>query len=315
MGRDFSYCGGMTEAARHGAWGSPPDQLAPLRSDTVQFSPLIPGAAALEACGPASLDSFVMLAPPGTLERRHAMALALRALAPGAPFHIMAPKDRGGARLAAELEALGCVVATESKSHHRICSGTRPPTLINLDDTLTETGPRPIPPDGIWTQPGVFSWDRPDPGSALLAKHLPILSGHGADFGCGIGVLSQGVLKSETVKSLLLIDLDRRAIEAARRNVEDPRVTFRWSDLRLLDPTLARLDFVVMNPPFHAGGTEDRSLGQLFIRRAADALRRGGRLWLTANRHLPYEGVMAPLFRTVTVAVEADGYKIFEAVR
>ncbi|MCW6508168.1 class I SAM-dependent methyltransferase [Lichenifustis flavocetrariae] len=304
----------MTDAACHGAYGQLPESLISLHSETVQFSPLIPGAAALEACMPASLDSFVMLAPPGTLERRYAIAQALRALAPGAPFHILAPKERGGARLVAELRALGCLVADVAKRHHRICSGTRPPTLTALEDTLAETGPRRVPPFDLWTQPGVFSWDRLDPGSALLMTHLPALSGHGADFGCGTGTLSRGVLTSPAVKSLLLIDIDRRAIEAARRNVEDPRVTFRWSDLQRPDNTLAKLDFVVMNPPFHEGGTEERSLGRTFIQRASESLRRGGRLWLTANRHLPYEGVIRTLFRTVTVAAEAGGYKIFEAV-
>lgn len=304
----------MTLAASHGAYGQPPESVISLRAETVQFSPLMPGAAALEDQGTATLDSLVMLAPPGTLERRYALAQALRALAPGAPFHILAPKDRGGARLASELNALGCTVTDEAKRHHRICSGTRPATLPDLEATLVETGPRRIPPYGLWTQPGVFSWDRVDPGSALLLTHLPALSGHGADFGCGIGVLSRAVLGADGVKSLLGIDVDRRAIEAARRNVEDPRFTLRWSDIRRPDAGLGKLDFVVMNPPFHDGGTEERSLGRIFIERAAAALRRGGRLWLTANRHLAYETVMQPLFRTVTVVVEAGGYKVFEAV-
>ena len=304
----------MTLAPRHGAYGTPPESLVSLPSDTLQFSPLVPGAAPLEAFEPASLDSFTMLAPPGTLERRYAMAQALRVLAPGADFHILAPKDRGGARLAGELRAMGCAFVEEARRHHRICAGTRPPVLAGLDDILAETGPRRIPPYDLWTQPGVFSWDRLDPGSALLMAHLPALSGHGADFGCGIGMLARGVLVSTAVKSLVLIDIDRRAVEAARRNIEDSRATFRWSDLRHPDPALAKLDFVVMNPPFHDGGAEERSLGRAFIGRAAESLRRGGRLWLTANRHLAYESVLTPLFRTVTTVVEASGYKVFEAV-
>ena len=53
----------------------------------------------------------------------------------------------------------------------------------------------------------------------------------------------------------------------------------------------------------------------LFRSRAADALRPGGTCWLTANRHLPYEGVMKPLFSQMTLRVEARGYKVYEAVR
>ncbi len=305
----------MTDAVNEAVYGLPPENLAPIHPGALQFSPLIPGSAALETMEPASLAGLTMLAPPGTLERRYALALALEALAPGAPFTILAPKDRGGSRLAGELAAFGCTVEDRPKRHHRICSGTRPPIIEGLEAALAEGGPRRIDPPGLWTQPGVFSWDRLDPGSALLMQHLPALSGAGADFGCGIGTLALAVLTSPAVTHLTLIDLDRRAVEAARRNVEDPRAAFRWADLRQPDPTLAKLDFVVMNPPFHDGGAEDRSLGQIFVRRAAESLRTGGRLWLTANRHLPYEAVLKPSFKTVTPVVEANGYKIYQAVK
>jgi 16S rRNA (guanine1207-N2)-methyltransferase len=100
----------------------------------------------------------------------------------------------------------------------------------------------------------------------------------------------------------------------AARNIDDARAAFHWADIRSGTP-LKGLDFVVMNPPFHDGGAEDQSLGQTFIRRAAEVLRPGGVLWLVANRHLPYEGVLKPGFRRVTPHVEAAGYKIYEAQR
>ena len=78
---------------------------------------------------------------------------------------------------------------------------------------------------------------------------------------------------------------------------------------------LTGLDFVVTNPPFHDGGTEDRELGKAFIRCAASALRKGGALWLVANRHLPYEPVLASAFARVDVRREQGGYKVFEARR
>jgi 16S rRNA (guanine1207-N2)-methyltransferase len=309
---DF-YGDGLTDDVPHGLYGLPPDGLSPDVPGAIQFSPLIPGSAALEAQAPHALAGFVMLAPPGTIERRYAAALGLRALAVGAPFMILAPKDRGGSRLAAELEAFGCIVHDQARRHHRICSGVRPADLDGLDQALAEGGPRQVEADGAWSQPGVFSWDRIDPGSALLAQHLPILAGRGADFGCGIGTLALAALASPKLVHLTLLDIDRRAVEAARRNIADPRVTIRWADVRQPDSTVAKLDFVVMNPPFHDGGAEDRSLGQTFIRRAAESLRTGGRLWLTANRHLPYESVLKPLFKRITPVVEAAGYKVYEA--
>jgi len=148
-----------------------------------------------------------------------------------------------------------------------------------------------------------------------LVKHLPKMAGKGADLGAGVGFLAGAILASPKVESLVLIDNDRRAVEAARRNIDDPRASVLWADVRASGVTPASLDFVVMNPPFHDGGTEDRNLGQTFIRQAASLLRRGGTLWLVANRHLPYEGVLAELFRTATPRQDTGGYKVFEAVK
>jgi 16S rRNA (guanine1207-N2)-methyltransferase len=298
-----------------GVYGLPPAELAAPPANAIQLSPLRPGAIALETLGEASLDALTMLAPPGTLERRHAMALALKALKPGAPFAVLAPNDKGGTRIAKELKAFGCVTSDTAKRHHRICVGMRPAVLTGVDDALADGGPRFVEALGLWSQPGIFSWDRIDPGSEMLAQHLPALSGRGADFGCGLGYLAHAVLASTGVQALSLVDIDRRAIEAAKRNVADPRVTLRWADLREADESLKALNFVVMNAPFHDGGAEDRSLGQSFIARAAEALRVGGSAWIVANRHLPYEAMLKAKFKRVTTVISQDGYKVFEAVR
>ena len=70
-----------------------------------------------------------------------------------------------------------------------------------------------------------------------------------------------------------------------------------------------------MNPPFHEAGIENQVLGQTFIQRASAVLKRGGECWLTANRHLPYEAILKPLFRRVTLIKEADGYKIYQGLK
>ncbi|MCG7393103.1 class I SAM-dependent methyltransferase [Microvirga sp. ACRRW] len=260
----------------------------------------------------ASLTEMVVLAPPGTVERRYTIALALKALAPGGRLTVLAPKDKGGSRLAKELKGFGCEISETSRRHHRICTCERPAQLSGLDEALAEGAPRFDDALGAWTQPGVFSWNRLDPGSALLEQNLPAFSGKGADFGCGTGTLARTILKGPNVTHLLMLDIDRRATEMAERNIEDTRAEIRWADVRS-GLHASGLDFVVMNPPFHDGGAEDQGLGQSFIRKAAEALRPGGVLWLVANRHLPYEGVLKPLFKRVTPKMEAAGYKIYEA--
>lgn len=292
-------------------YGFPPLQLHPRSAGEAQTSPLSPGSQALEALAPGSLDEATVLAPPGAVERRYTLALVLRALKPGAPLVAMAPKDRGGSRLKKELEAFGCAVEEGAKRHHRICHLERPAALADIEDAIAEGAPRLVPSLGLWSQPGVFSWDRVDPGTAALIEALPPLAGGGADLGCGVGVLAHRVLASPAVTRLHLVDIDRRAIECARRNVDDARAAFAWGDATALP--LEGLDFVAMNPPFHEAGWEAKALGQRFIEAAHRALRKGGVLWMVANLHLPYEGVLEPLFARVERRGSSGPYKVFEA--
>ncbi|MBJ7485666.1 class I SAM-dependent methyltransferase [Brevundimonas sp.] len=302
-------------------YGRPPlvfDPPATGEAGAIQTSPLIPGSTALESLDAGSIDEAMIYAPPGVLERRYTLALALRALKVGGRLDVMAPKDKGGSRLKKELTAFGVEVGETAKAHHRRCVVIRPEMMPEsvraIDDAIAAGAMQRV--DGLeaWSQPGVFAWDRIDAGSALLAQTMPPLKGAGADLGCGYGALATVVLRSAAVTSLRLVDLDRRAVEAARRNVEDGRVTFDWADARTIEGA-ADLDFIVMNPPFHDGGAEDRRLGQAFIRKAAEMLGKGGVLWLVANRHLPYEAELKAAFKRVTPAGDGGPYKLFECVK
>jgi 16S rRNA (guanine1207-N2)-methyltransferase len=298
--------------SREAVYGAPPAALAVAAPGAVQVSPLAPDAAPLEALEAASLERFVLAAPPGALERRYALAQALRALRPGGQLIALAPKDRGGLRLAKELAAFGCDVHDTGRRHHRICSTARPTAPLGLEAAIAAGGPQFLPGLALWSQPGVFSWDRLDPGSALLLDHLEGLAGRGADLGCGVGVLARAALTHPAIVSLQLIDLDRRAISAARRNIDDPRAVFLQADLCEASVGPAELDFAISNPPFHVDGREDRQMGERFIAWAAARLRPGGVLRLVANVALPYEAPMAVRFSVLRERARRNGFKVLE---
>jgi 16S rRNA (guanine1207-N2)-methyltransferase len=298
-----------------GVYGFPDPDLTPAAPGAVQLSPLVAGAGRLEDLADGSCGTVTVLAPQGVLERRFTLAHALRTLVPGGRLIALAPKDRGGQRLSKELVEFGCAVDQVSRRHHRICTVVRPDRPLGLGDAIAAGNPQIPPALRLWSQPGVFSWDRPDLGSLMLIRHLPQLAGSGADLGCGVGLLALAALESQAIQGILLADIDRRAIEAARRNVPDPRAEFLWGDVRQAMRDLRDLDFVIMNPPFHDGGAEDRSLGKAFIRRAAAALKPGGACWLVANRHLPYEAYLKTLFASARQVEQGDGFKIYEARR
>lgn len=307
--------------------------LADVPAGAQQCSPRVPGASPLGLVPAGISAGMVVHAPASVIERRRVLALALRALAPGAPLVAIAHNTKGGTRLVKELEAFGCSVTSEHKRHHRIVRTARPEHLHGLQDAIDDGDAIFLPELGLWSQPGLFNWDRIDPGSALLLEQLPVLTGRGADLGCGTGVLARAVREKNPAAILHLIDIDARALDMARRNVPGDGISLHWADVRtarvagsspvgerepgtpLVDSLPAGLDFVVCNPPFHDAGEEDKSLGKLFIDRAADMLRPGGQLWLTANRHLPYEAILRERFETVEPIADRAGFKVYAATK
>jgi 16S rRNA (guanine1207-N2)-methyltransferase len=144
----------------------------------------------------------------------------------------------------------------------------------------------------------------------MLVEHLPELKGAGVALGAGWGYLAAHVLKAEAVTKLDMIEADHLACVAARENITDPRAQISWGD------ALAHkgaYDFVVMNPPFHAARSADPTLGQAFLRTAAQALHAQGQLWMVANINLPYEQTLLDHFRHMQIVARGGGFKIITA--
>lgn len=304
-------------------YGRPPLVFDPPGAAT-QTSPLIPGSTPLESLTDGSVDEARIYAPPGVIERRYALAQALRALKPGGRLDAMGLKDKGGSRLKKELQGFGLEVNESAKAHHRRCVVIRPETVKGLDEAIAAGAPRratQIDDTHWWTQPGVFAWDRVDAGTGFLLGQILHqgadmgLKGAGADLGCGTGYLAYWVLQEEAkVTSLRMIELDHRALEMAKLNVTDPRARFEWADVRTTTGE-GDLNFIIMNPPFHDGGAEAKRVGVAFIHKAAELLTRGGTLWMVANRHLPYEAELSALFKRVTPVADNGAFKVFMAVK
>ena len=277
---------------------------------------------------PAAAYPLVLLLPPRQREEARALlAKACAAVAPGGTVVIATSNDEGGKTREAELKQLAGSVGTLSKFHCRV-AWARPQALDAALAGQWRAGDRPrtvssaqVPGGGFRSRPGVFAWDRIDPASALLAAQLPAdLAGRGADLGAGWGYLSDQVLAcAPAVAALDLYEAQARALELARANlaaqVDRVALGFHWHDVTT---GLARsdYDFIVSNPPFHAHDRGDRpQLGQRFIEVAAQSLRRGGRLLLVANRHLPYEATLVQAFGSLRVLAEGGGFKVIEAVK
>lgn len=236
-------------------------------------------------------------------------------LAPGGTLVCAGANDDGAASLEKHAAKAFGGVESLSKFHSRVfwfVKGSHaPPDYWQKLTTLHSVG------DGSWqSQPGIFSWDHVDGGSAMLATHLPHdLFGHVADFGCGWGFLTRHVLATcPAVTKIDGIDAEHRAVEASRANVTDPRATFHWLDL-INEAAPATYDAIVCNPPFHAGRAAEPSLGQGFIAVAARALKPRGRFYMVANRGLPYEPLLKAHFASFETLADNNKFRVTLARR
>lgn len=187
-------------------------------------------------------------------------------------------------------------------------------------DRLADWAARPLilsDPDaaGFRTFPGVFSADGVDPGSRLLASALPEnLAGNAVDLGAGWGYLAAQLLRRPGLRRVDLVEAEHLALACARSNLDDPRAAFHWADATEI-ALAAPADLVVMNPPFHSGRARREALGCAFIASAARLLAPAGRLWMVANRHLPYASTLAEHFAQVEIIAEDRSYRVSCASR
>lgn len=234
-------------------------------------------------------------------------------LEPGGTLVVAMPNGAGAQRFEKELRrASGTIVSLQKnkcRAFHTARDGAWDEAL--LAEWRALGAPREVA--GFAVTAGIFSTGHVDPGSALLAEHLPgNLRGDVADLGAGWGYLSKAVAdRCPAVKAIHLFEADARALACARKNLGEGNFKFHWHDVAAGIP--GAYDAVVSNPPFHTGQETDITLGKAFLRAAAGALRTGGRLYLVANRQLPYEAGLDALGLVWRKPVEDATYKLLFA--
>ena len=273
-----------------------------------------------------SFDRVFVLAARQREESRALLARGLTMLAPGGQLVASATNNEGARSLESDLRSLVDAVDVASKHKSRVVwtlpgAQLRDPVLVDQWRALDEV--RPVCDGRYLSRPGLFSWDRIDAGSALLAEHLPSqCEGAAADLGAGFGYLSCELLRvCSGLTRLDCFEAEARALEPLRRNLDQardaltgsvPQTTLHWHDVTR---GMGRGGYalIISNPPFHQGRADQPGLGLAFISAAADALLPHGELRLVANRHLPYEAMLRRRFRVLEQRADAHGFKVYRA--
>jgi len=264
-------------------------------------------------------DAVWVLPGKNMQEMQYLLASAACSARAGGIIVAAAPNNAGGKRLEGLFLNLGLSPSVESKDKSRVAFAP-----VDTGWNRERASPwieggkeQPILEGAALSRPGLHGWNKIDDGSRLLTRHLPPdLAGAVADFGCGWGYLSlRAVERTGQIKCLTLADIDARAVNVAKKNIQNRYpvlpVETVWADLAHPDTRLGPFDTILLNPPFHEGTRAVPALGQALIATAARSLATAGRLYLVANRRLPYEKTLHAAFSRVDLLAEENGFKVF----
>jgi 16S rRNA (guanine1207-N2)-methyltransferase len=216
--------------------------------------------------------------------------------------HVLA--YRGGSRVALATKGEAAQVGeTESREYH------------HFRELIAETrGKRYV----CVTKPGLFSWNKVDEGTRRLVENMEIGPQERAlDLGCGYGLAGLVAADMAPQGEVILVDVDCLAVEAARRTLErnevgHAQVLLSDCGAAVMDRTF---DVAITNPPFHQGRGVSYEVARQFIHDAAAVLRPGGRLYLVANRFIPYGREMKGLFQEIGFAYRDSRFQVWKAIK
>jgi len=169
----------------------------------------------------------------------------------------------------------------------------------------------------VISYPGVFAHGRLDDGTALMLQALKtmILDGDVLDFACGAGVIGACIATQNPNTSITLLDTSALALRACSETLEANHLNGLVLASDGLSEVSGSFDYVVSNPPIHAGARTDNRLGLRLLELIHEHIRPGGKLILVANVHLPYENWLSTRFKRFGELAANDNYKVIVATR
>lgn len=171
----------------------------------------------------------------------------------------------------------------------------------------------------FYTDHGVFSISRVDHGSDILIQTVledydpegPITF---LDMGCGYGPIGIVMADSYPESNGVLLDVNERAMDLARRGAERNRVSERISIVKEAELEGKTFDMVVTNPPIRAG---KQTIYHLFGI-ACEKMNAGGVLYVVIRKNQGAESAVKELkrlFGNCETINRESGFHILKSVK
>ncbi len=165
----------------------------------------------------------------------------------------------------------------------------------------------------ISSLPGVFSHGEFDKGTRLLLEQLPTLKGRVVDFGCGAGIIGAWMKAKFNKIDVTMCDISALAIESAKQTLRQNKLEGTVIASDVYSDIEGSIDFLISNPPFHAGLKTSYSATETLLAEAPSYLSNMGEMIIVANSFLQYPPIIEQSFGQCETLATRDGFKIYHA--
>ncbi|GLT18463.1 ribosomal RNA small subunit methyltransferase C [Vibrio zhanjiangensis] len=165
----------------------------------------------------------------------------------------------------------------------------------------------------IKSLPGVFSHGQFDVGSHLLLDSLPSLSGKVLDFGCGAGVIGCVLASINPSIELEMCDINALAVESSMATLAANNLKGAVFASDIYSNTSKDYQFIISNPPFHAGLDTHYMATETLLANAPDYLNTRGQLFIVANSFLKYQPIIQNAFANCETINKTNKFAIYHA--
>lgn len=161
---------------------------------------------------------------------------------------------------------------------------------------------------------GVFSKQGLDFGSRLLIESTVLPTGSKVlDLGCGYGVIGIVLAKRDNVEATL-VDVNRRALELARKNAKGCGVAVRLIESDGFANVDGAFDHIVTNPPIRAG----KKVVYAWFEQAKDHLVQNGTFSLVIRKDQgapSAQKALEGMYARVEIVAKKSGYFVFRCTK
>lgn len=161
--------------------------------------------------------------------------------------------------------------------------------------------------------PGVFSHGQLDVGTQLLLSSIKPLSGKVLDFGCGAGVIGATLALKYPEIELDMCDISAFAIESSRETLKVNGLIGNVFASDVYSDTQSDYQFIVSNPPFHAGLDTSYSATETLLALAPRQLTKDGEIYIVANSFLKYPPIIEQAFTNYSTINKTTKFAVYHA--